>query len=280
MSEAIIESMMRFKFQIPPRPEVVIVLQEEIRKENPDFRRIVRHVGSDVGLAGALLKAVNSPAFGLPRKVGAISQAISILGLRNASGLATALALRGALSGKSAVSMDRFWDTAEKSATLGAHLARSLKGISPDEAYTVCLFHDCGMPILMQQHPTYKETLARANHCGDRDFSRIEEEEIGTHHGAVGYFLARSWMLPDPLCQAILWHHDVGVFTEPNISDQVRNHIGVIHLAEHLQHLSTRNTADLEWLKFERAVLDHFGLTEEDFLNLVDDSDEALAGTA
>lgn len=274
MLEAVLDPVLQRKLHIPPRPEVVCVLQEELHREMPDLARIARAISADVGLAGALLRTVNSPALGLSRQVSAIPQAISLLGMRNVAGLATALVLRGSLG--QTPSMERFWDTAEKTALLCAHLAQRLRDMAPDEAYTVGLFHDCGIPILMRYRANYKQTLARANKAGDRRFADVEMEDVGTHHGAVGYFLARSWNLPDALCQAILWHHDTGVFGAEDVAGTVRNYVGIIHLAEHIQHLTMRDSVDLEWTKFEVEILDHFALTGEDFLNLVDDARDLL----
>lgn len=274
LTAAPLDPALQSKLRIPPRPQAICVLHDEARKESPDLGRIARAIASDVGLSGAMLRTANSPAFGLSRKVSAIPQAIAVLGLKNAASLATALALRGAFSAQA--SMERFWDTAEKVAILSATLARRLRGVSPDEAYTIGLFHDCGIPILMQHKPNYKQTLARANCAGDRPFVAVEEEEIGTHHGVVGYFLARSWELSDALCKAILWHHDTETFSDPGIGDGVRNYVGIIHLAQHVHHLLMRDTPDVEWMKFEAVVLTHFALTEEDFLNLMDDARDTL----
>jgi HD-like signal output (HDOD) protein len=264
---------------IPPRPEIVSLLFEEMSRDEPDLRRITGRIAADVGLSAAMLKVANSPAIGLTRKARSIAQAVDVLGMRNVASIATGLAIRHALgAGDKSSDMLRFWDTAEKSAVICARLARRLRGIPGDEAYTFGLFHDCGIPLLMRQHPRYKETLARANRSGDRSFCAIEEEDIGTHHGAVGYFLARSWQLSDVVCKAVLWHHDLEMFDDPQMPDAVRNFIGIGHIAEHVQHLSMRSTVDIEWAKFEVSLRRHFALTEEDFLNLVDDAQEALAG--
>lgn len=261
---------------IPPRPQVVSVLFEEMSRDVPDLRRVAKSISADVGLAGAMLKVANSAAFGLPRKAASVAQAVDLLGMRNVSGIATGLVIRHSVSGADSAGMDRFWDSAEKTAVIAAHLARSLRGIAPDEAYTLGLFHDCGIPLLMRQFPAYRETLARANCCGDRSFIAVEEAEVGTHHGAVGYFLARSWQLPDPQCQAILRHHEVEIFADAAVPDVVRNYVGIIHIAEHVQHLQMRSTVNVEWVKFEQAVLRHFALTGEDFINLVDSAQECL----
>jgi HD-like signal output (HDOD) protein len=248
-------------------------------RDVPALRRISKNISADVGLSAAMLKAVNSSAFGLATKARSIAQAVDILGMRNVSSIATGLAIRHALgSGDKNSDMTRFWDTAEKSALVCAHLARRLRGIPSDEAYTFGLFHDCGIPVLMGHHPRYKETLARANRSTDRSFVAVEEADIGTHHCAVGYFLARSWHLSDALCQGILWHHDREMFDDPQVPDAVRNFIGIAHIADHMQHLAIRSTVDVEWGKFAESVLRHFALTEEDFINLVDGTQEALQG--
>lgn len=266
---------------IPPRPDIVVALAEEMRAEEPDLGRISRQIAADVGLSAGLLKVVNSVAFGLASKAKSVAHAVDLLGLRNVASIATGLALRHTLGGADPTpAMGRFWDTAEKAALICARLARNLRGIPPDEAYTLGLFHDCGIPVLMLHFPDYRDTLGRANHTGDRNFIEVEESDVGTHHCAVGYFLARSWGLPDELCRAILWHHDVEAFRSVETSDAVRNYIGIVHIAEHIQHQWMRSVTSVEWVKFEDAVLDHFGLTDEDFLNLVDAAHEAVAADA
>ncbi len=261
---------------IPPRPQVVSQLFEEMSRDEPDLRRVAKFISADVGIAGAMLKTVNSAAFGLTRKATSIAQAVDLLGMRNVSGIATGLAIRHSISGAANAVLDRFWDSAEKTAIISAHLARALREVPADEAYTLGLFHDCGIPLLMRQFPGYKETLARANRSVERSFTQTEEDDVGTHHAAVGYFLARSWQLSEPLSTAILRHHDIEAFADPSVPGTVRSFIGIIHLAEHIQHLMMRSTVDVEWVKFEPIVLRHFSLGEEDFINLVDGAQESL----
>ncbi|MCX8087283.1 MAG: HDOD domain-containing protein [Rhodocyclaceae bacterium] len=265
---------------IPPRPQAMMVLMEEMPRPEPDFKRVVQAIQVDPGLAGALLKVVNSPAFGLPRKASSISQAVSLLGLRNAHSIAAGLALRHAMNDHGNVSMERFWDTAEKVALICAELARCLRGIRPDEAYTLGLFHDCGIPLLMRRYPHYRDALVRANHGEGQSFTQVEEEAVDTHHGAVGYFVARSWHLPESLCQAILWHHDLGVFAaNSNVPEAVKSFIGLVHFAEHIHHMHTRSAEDVEWLRFGERVLGYFGLTDEDYRSLIDAVQDALAAS-
>lgn len=262
---------------IPPRPQVVTVLFEEMSKDEPDLKRVTQQIAGDVGLSAGMLKAANSPLFGLAKKVSSVPQAVSVLGLRHVSNIATGLAIRHALKAPAkGLSLERFWDSAEKTALLCHFLANSLRGVPADEAYTYGLFHDCGIPVLAMKFPRYLETLKRANRSAGEPFTRVEEGEMGTSHGILGYFLGKSWLLPDHLCQAILLHHEVGVFADAGVPGPVRNLIGIGHLAEHVHHVSLRSSEDVEWDKFKGAVASHFGLTEEDLINLEDEAQAFL----
>ncbi len=46
---------------IPPRPSVLVALQQEMATDDPNLRRIAALVASDVAMTVALLKVVNSP---------------------------------------------------------------------------------------------------------------------------------------------------------------------------------------------------------------------------
>lgn len=275
MTETMLSQDLVRNLAIPPRPEIVTVLFEEMSRDEPDLGRVGQKIAADVGLAAAMLKVANSALFGGAGRARSVSQAIDLLGMRNVSSIATGLVIRHSLGGKDAA-LQRFWDTAEKVAMVCAYLARTLRGIPVDEAYTLGLFHDCGIALLMNRFTNYRETLARANRAADRSFFSVEDEDIGTNHGAVGYFLARSWCLHDDLCNAIRWHHEPDIFVDADVCDTVRSYVGIIHLAQHVQHRQMRSTTDVEWNKFADAVLAHFALGEEDFINLVDGAQESL----
>lgn len=277
MGEIVIDPAKHMALSIPPRPEVINILIEEKESDQPNLKRVAKAIMADVGLSGAMLKAVNSPAFGLRQKVSSIAAAVDLLGMKNVSSMATGLVLRH-VGGNSGPAMDRFWDTAEKVASVAAYLASRLRGIAKDEAYTFGLFHDCGIPMLMQRFPEYKTVLANANQSESRGFTAVEDEALGTHHAAMGYFLARSWYLSDDLSQAILLHHEMGVYESgPSISSGALNLIGIGHLAAHVHHNSMRVSVDVEWEKFEAPICRHFGLDEEDLINLLEDAQSFLS---
>ena len=53
--------------KIPPQPQILVDLQMEQVMPDPDISRIAKLISQDVGLAGTILKVVNSPFYGLKK---------------------------------------------------------------------------------------------------------------------------------------------------------------------------------------------------------------------
>jgi len=258
---------------IPPRPSVVTAIMEERVRPEPDLNRVANLIGADVGLSAAVLKTINSPLYGLRRQIGAIDQAVNMLGMNSVGALVTGLALRNAVP---AQGLDRFWDSAARTALLASFLAKQLGCVNREDAHLFGLFRDCGMPLLMQRFPDYKDTLRLANQEGERTFTDIEDERHGTNHTVVGGLLASNWHLPDHLREAMRAHHDPGVFTS-GLSIQVINLIALGLLAEHLENSHSRLADNREWNRVGASVLGHLMLEGEIYEELLGDAREALS---
>ncbi len=62
-------------FTIPPQPEVLLRIKQEIELEDPNINTIATLINMDIGIAGFTLKVVNSAYFGLRRKISSIEHA-------------------------------------------------------------------------------------------------------------------------------------------------------------------------------------------------------------
>ena len=72
---------------IPPCPALLTKLMREMRSDEPDFVALGKLIGSDVSLAAAMLKTVNSPFYGLRTKATSVQQAITYLGTREVAAI-------------------------------------------------------------------------------------------------------------------------------------------------------------------------------------------------
>ncbi len=263
---------------IPPCPAILLDLSAETKKEMPDFAKIEALIGKDVGLSATLLKTVNSPFYGLSSKISTTKQAIAMLGLSMLSRTITGLVLRQAFVSKDAVSMERFWDASARIAIAASFIAKALRGLNKDEAYTFGLFQNCGIPILMQRFPTYKDTLGNANNATDLKFTDVEDQAHGTDHATMGYLLTKSWNLPDTLSQAIRFHHEYAVLDGKQIglTEESQGLIAVGLLADHLVASHTGKNFSVEWTKGGALAMSFIGISEGELEDIYEDNKHLL----
>ncbi|CAK0751283.1 HDOD domain-containing protein [Gammaproteobacteria bacterium] len=263
--------------EIPPQPQVLRIIMAEQQREYPDLRKIADAVAKDVGLSAAMLRAANSPAFGLRQKVTSISQAVMLLGIGNATSLVTGLSLRMVMSGKGKMKLDRFWDTAIDTALICSILAKRFNIMAPDQAYMLGLFHDCGIPMLMQRFPNYTEILREGNANTEEPITNIEDRELETNHAVVGYFVARSWFLPDEIRSVIIHHHDETILKSHGDNCAHISHVAFLTLAEHFSNLYHRASGDAMWERVGSDVMRIFNMTETCIYDLGEDMKDILS---
>jgi HD-like signal output (HDOD) protein len=266
-TDAAVHSMLH-EVDIPPCPAILVDVSNELRKDDPDQREIARLIGKDVSLAGHVIQIANSPAFSAGRHLDSLTQALAMLGTRQVMNLVVVQLLKTAMSGPSDPALEHFWETSVKTAGVAAELAKRLRRVRPDIAYTFGLFHDCGIPLMLQRFPETMEVLAKAAITEEASFTDIEDRHLGTNHAVVGYFLAKRWHLPAEITEAIQLHHDYSIFGSDNrIGEQAKLLIGTTVLAEYITGLHCGETNDGEWTKAAPQACELFDLS----LGAVDD---------
>lgn len=261
---------------IPPCPKIVLALVEEARRDEPDLGKLDKLLSGDVGLAAAILKTANSPYYGLSRGVQSVKQALLVLGIRMMTNIVTLLALQKALAVPAGI-LDRFWDRSNYHAIVCSRLARYLRSISADGAYTFGLFNDCGIPILIQRFPDYKETLRLANNA-ERPFVDIEHERHHTSHALVGSLLARSWQLPEIVCKAIRDHHELELLYDE--TSEIQGDVGVLRaislIADYLVNDFLHAPQETEWQLHGAQAMSFLGLSPDELDEIRSDVSDEL----
>ncbi|CAK0770567.1 HDOD domain-containing protein [Gammaproteobacteria bacterium] len=261
---------------IPPQPQVLRVVMAEQQQKDPDLRKIAAAVAKDVGLSAAMLRAANSPAFGLRQKATSISQAVMLLGMGNTVSLVTGLSLRMVMSGKGKIRLERFWDTASDTAMICSVLARRFKIMAADQAHMLGLFHDCGIPLLMQRFPNYVEVLRKANADTQEPITSIEDRHFNTNHAVIGYLVGRSWFLSEEIREIIHHHHDEAFLSNPH-DEVLASRISLLILAEYLCHLYHRESDDVVWQRVGSNVMQLLDLNETTLQELNEDVKDLLS---
>lgn len=270
---------------LPPMPMTLTGVNSERAKPEPSLAEIARLIERDISVAAAVIKAVNSPLFGLRRKLESISQAVFLLGLDNVVNLVTALSLRSSMQAKKFPDLDRFFDTAQDVAIIMSSLAGDLGVMPSGQAYLLGLFHDCGTPLLFQKYPEYQDVVRAAKTTVNRSITAVEEERLGTDHALVGYFLGRSWKLPNAVCLSIRYHHNAydllaaskRTTQRDEDIDALTNAAALLAMADFISYRFGHREEYHDWDLAGPSVLDHFGLTPQAFELLEKETCEKLA---
>lgn len=194
---------------LPPCPAVLTRLVRDLRADDPDLAEIGELISSDVALAAAMVKTVNSAAFGLAVRATSVRHALQLMGLATAGHLVTGLLLRQAFPVNRHPMMERFWDTSSRVAEVSAQLARTLKCADADAAHTLGLFRDCGMVALLVRHAGYPGLVESCTAPGGLRQTDAENLQYGVDHTVIGDVLGRDWLLPPVLTDAVLHHHSL-----------------------------------------------------------------------
>lgn len=272
VSEAQISALLR-GMELPPCPSVLAELSLEMRKEQPHPLRVMQLIGSDVALSAGVLKIANSPPFSLGKPLTSIAEALALLGMRQIFSLVINELLRKTLvlGDEPLPDLDTFWDGAASSARVCSELARMLPGTTPDMAYTFGLFHDCGIPILLRRFPSYRDTL-RQPLDGGRPLTSIEDAAHGTNHAVVGYLMAKSWGLPEPVVRGIGAHHDYAVFEhDSSLPQEALTLIALNLIAERVVQQLFDGPDEHDWGRGRSGAARFFGFPREELDDLVED---------
>lgn len=264
-------------FVIPPQPQLLVELQALLEQEEPYLSDAADIIAKDVAIASAILKIINSPAYGLSRTVSDIKQAVMFLGWDGIKAIVPSLKLKEAFATqKSCISLERFWDTANEIAEVSMYIGKLVKSKVPVEnLYTLGLFHDCGVPPMAIKFADYVDTLKTANEDFDTGITELEEKRYQTNHAVIGYYLASSWHLPKDICQIVLRHHELSYL---DTCDDPINQISfaVLKMAENIVHYERRYSNLRDWVLLKNDILDVLGMSEEDYQDLKDDISDSL----
>ena len=268
---------------IPPQPQVMVDLQMEQLMPDCDLNKIAELISQDVGLSGSILKTVNSPYFKLSNTITSIQQAVNLLGISSVINLVNAHSIRGALSDDDIINLGRFWDNAIEIAQTSAMIAKQIGYPNPDEAYTLGLFHNAGIPLLLSRNKGYMDVVEESYARENDGITETENTLISTNHAVVGYYVGKSWRLPPYICEAIHEHHNTLKTLENERSNPTKKTLlAILKMAEHCaatHWVLAKQQTDYEWLSIKEAVLIYVGLSDYDFETLKGQIEEMGIGS-
>jgi HD-like signal output (HDOD) protein len=180
----------------------LVQLSVLLADEDIDLPAVAALIESDMALAAAVMKAVNSSLFGLKGRVQSVQQAITYLGMREVAAITYEMGLRAAFP--PAPELEPLWERAAERGALMSQLATRLS-LDSWAAHSAGLFEECGKAVLFRHAPDHYGAMLRATQ-NDTDLLTLERAGFGVSHDALGAALCESWGLGPAAVASVRFH--------------------------------------------------------------------------
>jgi HD-like signal output (HDOD) protein len=227
-----IEAIRRY---LPPIPGVFAELIQLLHDENVDMKAVGRVIGRDPAMSINVLRIANSAFYGLPNRVKTIEHAVTMLGLKEITGVCLACETARAFkprAGDKYVDLHAFWLHSVATAVLSRVFSSQFRIDTQGQAYLAGLLHDIGQLIMDRfLHDLYKQVVQLTY---DENIPLIEAETrvFEETHGTVGGWLMDKWQLPSLFGEVASCHHDVNRASAEN-----RLIVATVSLADQIARL-------------------------------------------
>jgi HD-like signal output (HDOD) protein len=158
----------------------------------------------DPALTSKVLRAINSPVFGLSQPVTSLGDAVTLLGIKPLKLLVLGFSLPPRLTGKvEGQFLAGYWRRALTKAIAAREIAAAREPGSSEDAFLAGLLADVGMLTLAQAlGRPYAEVVARVRAAG-RSLPDVERHTLGFDHLQLTGHVLKRWGLAPALLKAI-----------------------------------------------------------------------------
>lgn len=257
-------------FSVPAQPKLLLNLLKLMAEPYPDVNTIADCISQDIAVSAAILKAVNSPLYGLDRTITDIKMSVKYIGIYGVVMLITNSLIKKSFDPKNcSIDLELFWDkTTDISNATIAIGERFKPSIAMDRLSSLGLFHDCGIPVMAMKYRNYQETLDELVMSPHLSLIELEEKKFHINHAVLGYYVASSWRLPKDVCQIILQHHEIDYLDKLDGS-QEQDLFSILKLAEHIISLKYLEEPSADWPHLEKSVLSILDIKKKDLGHVI-----------
>ena len=247
---------------LPSLPSLYQKIEQELQSPDASAKNAGDIVAQDIAMSAKMLQLVNSAFFGIRQHVSSPLQAVILLGLETVKNLVLSVQVFAQFDQPAlkSLSLQELWS---HSMTVGAYAKRLATNEDAgrqaiDYAFIGGLLHDVGKLVLAASLP---EEYTSAHTLADTENIALHEAErstFGTTHAEVGCYLMGLWGLPNPIVEALAFHHRPGTYMANGFDT-----LTAVHIANALLH-ERHHTKTLKAVsEIDRTYLAGLGLAEQ-----------------
>jgi putative nucleotidyltransferase with HDIG domain len=250
---------------LPTLPAFVTMITNMVDDDSTSAQEIGEIIQRDQVLSAKILKLVNSPVYGFPKRISSVTHALVLLGFNVVKGLVLSTTVFDDL-GKDTSGL---WEHSLGTALLARQIGRELNVQDPEEFMIAGLLHDLGKVILSHLAlEDYQKAIEEA-HTRGCHIAVVEREVFGVDHTRIARSLALRWHLPDRLTDALTYHH------APSRAKCSKQMAAVVHLADILARAHEYGESGDEILPdFDQEAFDSLKLDDQQLEKILHESDK------
>lgn len=194
--------------QLPALPQSAIRLLELSQNPKNGPVEFSIPIETDPGLAGQVLKFVNSAYFGFSREISSVKLAITMVGIRTIKNFALWSAVFSLMPNPKCGPFDlkSLWQDSLRRALFARSFGKLLGMREAEEPFAAALLQDMAVPLLAKQLPAEYAQLLELREQGKVRLSQLEQERFGWTHYDAAVQMGRQWNLPDEFI-TLVQHH-------------------------------------------------------------------------
>jgi HD-like signal output (HDOD) protein len=202
--------------QLPGLPQSAVRLLELSRDPENGPSEFAVPIEADPGLAGQVLRFVNSSYFGFSRKISSVHAAIALVGVHTIKNFTLWTAVFSVMPDPKCGPFDlkSLWQDSLRRALFARAAAKILGADGADEVFSSALLQDMAVPLLARELPGAYAKLLAARDEGRSRLSALEHRVFGWTHAEAAAIMTRQWNLPEDVA-LLIENHPHAAHPEP-----------------------------------------------------------------
>ena len=242
-------------------PDIYCRLESALESPASTISDFATLLSSDPDLCARLLRMANSAFYSFPVNIETIDRAIRTIGMRQIRELVLVTSVMEMFEGVSIplVNMRSFWKHSVAVGVFSKSIAQHMGIGQSDRYYIPGLLHDIGRLVLFIKLPALISDLVQQSVIESTSLFKLEEEQLGFNHAAIGGQLLDFWKVPQSIYEPVSHHHD------PMAANEFIQIACVIHIADAwINREKIGSSGESNPPVIEQQALQQISITEED----------------
>jgi len=247
---------------LPSLPSIYARVMGMLDQPGISAKAVGEVIAQDLGMTARILQLVNSAFFGLPKRFTDISEAVVYLGLQIIRSMAGIGGMFSSLDPDILPDpgLENLVIRGKRVGAIARRIAvmENLGNEKAENAFLAGLLHDVGKLIIFHHFPETYAKIPDAVSSSDLSVETSEIKALGAAHGEIGAYLMGLWGLPEPMVEAIAFHHRPS--RRPAETFGIS---GAVHAADAIvRQMDGESLDDEHDPLFDKVYFDRLGITD------------------